>query len=68
MLQEFLGASRLQRIHAKLRVIGFVAPTMTVLGPVIDEQKDTRQRQTFDQAIKKCLGFAVDPMQVFKNN
>ena len=59
---------RLQRIHAKLRVIGFIAPAMTVLGPVIDKQKNTRHRETFYQAIEKCLRFAVDPMQVLKDN
>src|SRR5262249_55413602 len=40
---------------------------MTVFGPVIDEQKNTCQRKTFYQAIEKCLSFAVDPMQVLKN-
>ena len=67
VLQEFLRAGRLQRVDAKLRVIGFIAPAMTVLGPVIDQQKNTCQRETFYEAIEKCLRFAVDPMQVLKN-
>src|SRR5215468_2713209 len=41
---------------------------MTVLGSVIDQQNNTHHRQTFYEAIEKRLGFAVDPMQVLKND
>src|SRR5215467_6452354 len=41
---------------------------MAVLGPVIDQQNNPRQRQTFYEAIEKRLGFAVDPMQVLKDD
>src|SRR5262245_3508365 len=41
---------------------------MTVLEPVIDQQNNPRQRQTFYEAIEKRLGFAVDPMEVLKDD
>src|SRR5215472_18473016 len=41
---------------------------MAVLRAVIDQQKNMRHRETFNQAIEKGLGFGVDPMQVSKDD
>jgi len=62
-------ASRLvwQRIQAKLTIKGLASPAVLVLRPIVDQKQNTGRRETVDEAVKKCLGLGVDPVQVLED-
>src|SRR5882724_9601706 len=65
--EQLLSVFLPQRIQPQLRVIGLVPPLVPILGTIVHQQEDTRCRYTFAEKIKECLGLAVQPVQVFKN-
>ncbi|VVE59719.1 hypothetical protein PTE30175_05629 [Pandoraea terrae] len=51
----------------QLDVVAFGAPVMGVFRTIVDEQDDPRTRNVVEEDIEECLGFAVQPLQVFEN-
>jgi hypothetical protein len=39
-----------------------------VLGAVVDEEEDAGGRQAGHQAVEKCLGLGVDPVEVLAHH
>ena len=66
-LQEFIGTGGRQRIKPQLRVGGFTAPGVLILGSVVDQEQEPGGRQALDQAIEQGLGFGIDPVQILKH-
>src|SRR5262249_6833295 len=65
-LQEFIGTGGRQRIKRQLRVEGFTAPGVLILGSVVDQEQEPGRRQDLDQAIEQGLGFGIDPVQILE--
>ncbi len=63
-LEECLGTRRRQRVEPELAVVGFAAPAMLVLRPVVDQQQELGRRDALDQAIQEGLGLGVDPVEI----
>ena len=65
--EKLLGSCRLERSDAQLRVVGPVAPVVSIFGPVIDQQQHATGVHAFGQGIEQRLGLAVDPVQVVQH-
>src|SRR5712691_5924317 len=63
-MEEFAGALGRQRVEAQLGEVRPPSPGMLILGPIVDEEENTRGRQALDEGIEERLGLAVDPMEV----
>ena len=62
---EVTGTLGDERIEPQLAVVGLASPTMLILGPVVDQQKQPGRGQAVDQAVEHGLCLGVDPVQVF---
>ena len=49
-------------IEPQLRIMRFTAPTVLILGTVIDQEEDPRGRQALNQQIEHRLRLRVDPV------
>src|SRR3972149_2516082 len=56
-----------QRPRPQLRQPALAAPLVPVLGPVVDEQQDSRPGQALDQAVEEDPGLAVDPVEILED-
>jgi hypothetical protein len=56
-----------ERVESELRVEGFAAPAVLILGAVINQQQHPGGRQAVDQRIEHGLRLAIDPVQVFED-
>ena len=66
-IEQFVGTHRLKRIDAQLRVVSPASPAVPIFGPVVDQQQHATGGHALNQAVEQCLGFAVDPMQIFEH-
>ncbi len=65
-IEQLFGAGLRQWIEPQAAIILFVNPSVAVAGPIVDQQKNPPEWQTFDQAVEKRLGLTIDPMQILK--
>src|SRR4029077_929105 len=66
-IEQRFGTVPWQRVDPDLRVGGLAAPGMRILGPMADEQQETRTGEALDQALEERLRLAVDPLQIFEH-
>jgi hypothetical protein len=66
-VEEGLGARWWQRIEPQLRIVGFAAPAVLVLGAVVDQQQEASCRQAVDEAVEQGLGLGIDPVQILED-
>ena len=64
---ELFGAFGRERVDVKLSVVALGAPSVMVLGAVVDEEQDPGGRKALDEPVEDGLGFRIDPVEVFEN-
>jgi hypothetical protein len=67
-LQEGVRTGRRQGVQAQLRIVRLAAPGVLVLRAIIDQEEQTRRRQTLYQTFEQGLRLGIDPVQVFKDH
>jgi hypothetical protein len=65
--KQLIGACRLERVDAQLRVMCPAAPPVAILRAVVDEQEDATGGHALHQADEQRLGLAVDLVQVLED-
>jgi hypothetical protein len=62
--EELLGRLRRQGLQPQLTVVRLTRPTLLVLGPIVDDEKEPGRRQALDHAIEEGLRLRVDPLKI----
>src|SRR5713101_3106501 len=52
-VQHFLAGLGAERIEPQLRVVGFVAPVVSELGPVVDQHQNPRRAERFREQVEQ---------------
>ncbi len=56
-----------QRHDLELLVVALVAPSVAVLGTVIDGKQEGRRRHAVDERVEQRLGLGIDPVQILED-
>src|SRR5262249_2823292 len=67
-LEQLASALRWQRVQSGLAVGGLAAPSVPVLGPIVDEKEQACRAQALHHSVKQGLRLTVDPVQVFEDH
>ena len=65
--EKFVGFAFPKGREPQLGVVRLLSPLMAVFGPIVHQQQDLSRGDTLTQRVEELLRFAVNPMQVFKD-
>src|SRR4029077_5935967 len=63
-LKELVSARRGQRVDPDLVIRHLAAPTVLVLGSIVDEKQQARGREALDEGVEERLRLVIDPMEI----